>query len=94
MSITATNGATAKSGTPSLTSARFTKKAMPTYNSTEWVVFEKSSDGAVKSPRLYPSNASRDNVRVNYSKNTGANFAQTRAVRVGTYKNRLKKSGK
>lgn len=92
MTATATKGATAKSGTSNLTSARFIKKEMSTYDLTEWVVFEKSSDGTVKSPRVYPSNASRDNVRVSYSNHTGANFAQTRAVRVNTYKNRLKKS--
>jgi len=91
MVTTTKSGATA-SRTPNLTSARFTKKAMPTYNSSEWVVFEKSSNGSTKSPRIYPSGATRDNVRVAYSRHTGASFPSTRAVRVSTYKNRLKKA--
>ena len=84
----ATKGVTATSGTSTLQSSRVTKKDLSTYNSDNWVVFEKASDGSVKSPRLYPATASRDNVRVNYSKRNKVNFVTTRAVSVKTYKNR------
>jgi len=91
MLTTATKGATAKRGTSTLQSTRVTKKALPFYDSTQWIVFEKADDGNVKSPRLYPSNATRDNVRVHYSKNNKVSFNTTRAVRVKTYKNRQTK---
>lgn len=92
MATATASGVTATSGTSNLASSRFTKKAMSSYNPQEWVVFEKEPNGEVKSPRLYPSTASRDNVRNAYTKHTGADFVSTRAVRVQTFKNRLKKS--
>jgi hypothetical protein len=83
---------TTKGGASDLASARFTKKDLASYDASQWVAFEKSSDGKLKSPRLFEAAATRDRVRSAYSNYTGADFSSTRAIRVKTYKNRMRRS--
>jgi len=63
----------------------FVRKNRGQYPGNSWVVFT-TTEGRMKTPRVFDSNLSRDNVRNAYSKEFGVKIQDTRSRRVENVK--------